>query len=123
MLAAIANPLVDGISHPGNAAFPLDLERIVRAAKTHGKTLEINNSSYKVRPGSWDNCRTIALLCKKHNVSITCASDAHYCAHIGIFDKALALLTEVDFPPALIVNLTLEGWEDFVRERREARRQ
>jgi putative hydrolase len=123
MLAAIANPLVDGISHPGNAAFPLDLEQIVRAAKTHGKTLEINNSSYKVRPGSWDNCRAIALLCKKHNVPITCASDAHYCADIGIFDKVLTLLNEIDFPPALIVNLTLESWESFVRGRRTARKQ
>ena len=42
LLRAIENPLVDIIAHPGNPRYPLDYERVVEAAVSRGKVIEIN---------------------------------------------------------------------------------
>lgn len=46
MIGAIRNPLVQIICHPGNPSFPVDIEKVVLAAKLSGKALEINNSPF-----------------------------------------------------------------------------
>ncbi len=95
LVAAIANPWIDAISHPGNPAFPIDQEAVVRAAAEHGTALEINDSSFRIRKGSDDNCLRIARLCVKHGAPIVCGSDAHYWQDVGRLDTARALLKEL----------------------------
>jgi len=121
MVAALANPLVDAISHPGNPSFPIDLRAVAEAAAFHGKALEINNSSFKIRKGSDGNCKSIAALCMELGVRIVCGSDAHYAPDVGKFDTARALLKEVGVPRELVVNADEVSFQLFVAERCKVR--
>jgi putative hydrolase len=122
LIAILANPLVDAVSHPGNPVFPIDIDAVVRAAAEYGKVLEINNSSFKIRPGSEENCRAIARLCREYGALVSCGSDAHYRDDVGNFTKARALLEEVGMPEEQVINSTLERFRKFTEGRREARK-
>ncbi|MDL2230022.1 phosphatase [Treponema sp. OttesenSCG-928-L16] len=123
MAAALANPLVDAVSHPGNTAFPIDIETVVQAALQYGKALEINNSSFRVRPGCEENCRAIARRCAETGTYLCCGSDAHYQDDVGNFTKAKQLLKEAGVREEFIINSSLENFRTFIgrrcRERRE----
>jgi putative hydrolase len=94
---------------------------VVRAALQYGKALEINNSSFKVRPGSEENCRTVARLCGEYGALLSCGSDAHYWEDVGNFSKARALLEEEGVPPSLVINSSLKSFLNFSEKRRTAR--
>lgn len=121
MAAALANPYVDAISHPGNPAYPVDPVAVVSAAAEHGKALEINDSSFRIRKGSDKNCRRIAELCAERGVRIVCGSDAHYWQDVGRFDSVLALLKEIRFPKELVLNADLKTFDAFIAGRKTAR--
>ncbi|GHT87713.1 phosphatase [Spirochaetia bacterium] len=121
LIAALANPLVDAVSHPGNPLFPIDIEEVVKAAALYGKALEINNSSFRIRPGCEENCRMVAELSKRYGSLLVCGSDAHYRDDVGNFTKAKALLEETEIPPELVINSSLARFQAFVRKRRAAR--
>jgi len=104
LIAAIANPFVDGISHPGNPAFPVDFEEVVKAAVRCGKFLEINNASFKVRAGSGKNCRVIAKLAKDYGALLSCASDAHYWQDVGRLETAKEVIDEAGIHEDQIIN-------------------
>jgi putative hydrolase len=118
LVAALAHPRLMAVSHPGNPAFPVDYEAVVEAAHRHGKALEINNSSFKVRVGCYDNCLAIARLCAQSRTRIVVGSDAHYHADVGNFTTALEVLDAVGMPEELVVNATLERFEAYLAERR-----
>lgn len=122
-LAAISNPWVDCIGHPGNPKYPIDYEALVVRTKELGKVIEINNHSFKYRHGSEPNCREIIRLCKKHRVPIVVASDAHSSYGVGHFERALAVLEDEDFPQELILNGDEQRFLYYVRSRRERVRQ
>ncbi len=121
LIAAIANPLVDAISHPGNGVYPVNYDAVVDAAKEYGKVLEINNASFRIRPGSKENCRLIAQKCMDRGVPMSCSSDAHYRTDIGIFTEALTVLEEVNAGPDMVINSSVEKFEAFIEERRVLR--
>jgi putative hydrolase len=121
LIAALANPLVDGISHPGNAQYPVDFEEIVKAAVRCGKTLEINNSSFNVRRGSEGNCREIVRLARRYGALLTVGSDAHYHGDVGKFDRALALIHEEKIHFEQVVNSRFPQFVDFSTARKSAR--
>ena len=52
------------------------------------------------------------------NVPIVVDSDAHFAANIGVFDKAIKILTEIDFPERLIINTDVERFEQIVAQKR-----
>ncbi|MEI8093762.1 MAG: phosphatase [Spirochaetales bacterium] len=120
LVAALANPWTAAISHPGNPAFPIDFETVVEAARVHGKALEINNSSFVVRHGCYDNCLAIARLCAQTGTRMVVGSDAHFHGDVGNFTTALELLDTVGASEALVINATLERFEAFVAERKAA---
>lgn len=122
LIAAIANPFVDAVSHPGNGAFPINIDAAVEAAKAYNKVLEINNASFRVRSGSKENCRLIAQKCMEKGVLMCCGSDAHYRTDIGIFTEALTILEEVNAAPENIINSSVEKFEAFVEERKALRK-
>jgi putative hydrolase len=118
LIAAIENPLVDGISHPGNPVYPIDVEAVVGAAVRAGKSLEINNSSFRVRSGSDKSCREFAAVCKKHGALITCGSDAHCAEDIGNLKTALAVIKEAGIAQDRVVNRTLVSFREFCARRK-----
>jgi putative hydrolase len=122
LVAVIANPFVDAISHPGNGAFPINIDAVVDAAKEYDKVLEINNASFRVRHGSKENCRKIAQTCMEKGVLMCCSSDAHYRTDIGVFTEALTILEEVHAKPEHVINSSVEKFEAFVEKRKMLRR-
>ena len=117
LVAALANPYVDAVSHPGNAAYPVDIASVVAAAKEHGKAIEINNSSFMVREGSIDRCGEFARLCAETGSLVVCGSDAHYWGDVGRFDRALAVMKEAGVRRELVVNASRASFEAFVARR------
>lgn len=65
------------MGHSGDPRYKYDYERVIREAAHSGTVVEINNGSFKVRAGSYENCKTIAGLCKKYGAYISVDSDAH----------------------------------------------
>lgn len=117
-LNALKNPYVDCLSHIGQPKFKCDYELVVNGAKEHGKVIEINNNSFHIRPGSEENCLEVAKLCKEKGVYITVSSDAHFHTMIGDCTNAFGILKKVNFPKELILNRTLESFENYLLEKR-----
>lgn len=116
--AVLANPYVDSVSHPGNPSYPVDFERVVKAARDNGKCLELNDSSRRIRKGSDPGCLAIARLCARLGARVSCGSDAHWSGDVGRLDGAASLAAEAGIPKALIVNASLDSFEGFLEERR-----
>lgn len=116
--AALANPYVDAVSHPGNPLYPVDLDRVVRAAREHGKAIELNASSLRVRAGSEERCQVVARLCADLGARVVCGSDAHWSGDVGRVDGAVALATQAKVKVALVVNASRASFDRFVGERR-----
>ncbi len=115
-LNVIQNPYVTILGHTGDQRFDFDHETVIAAAKKANKCIEINNHSFEARGGSRENCRDIALICKKLGAKIVVSSDAHNCYQIGIFDHAIAMLEEIDFPEELIMNVNGARFLAFLKE-------
>ncbi|MDP4110134.1 MAG: phosphatase [Bacillota bacterium] len=113
LLNILKNPYVSAIGHPGNGLFPFDYEAVISRCNEYKKIIEINNHSFEVRKNSTENCREIALLCKKYRVPIVISSDAHISFDIGSSDAALSLMSEIDFPEELIINSEVGRLRDY----------
>jgi putative hydrolase len=122
MVGAIANPLVDAISHPGNPYFPIHIPEVVKAAREYGKLLEINNNSINVRQGSHENCCKIAELCASSGLPVVCGSDCHVSFGVGDFENSLKILKEVDFPEGLVLNTSTEALMAHLNKTRKRER-
>lgn len=118
LLNVMENNNVDIIAHPGNPKFPIDKEKFVLKAKETKTLVEINNSSFRTsRKGSKGNCREIALLCKEHNVQVIINSDSHISYDVGRVDKAVELLKSINMPEELIINSSVNRFENFLKEK------
>ena len=107
MIAAIRNPYVNIISHPGDGTAELDFEPIVLAAKEAHTLLEINNHSFsphRQKPKARENNREILRLCKRHDVPVILGSDAHISFQIADYARVLRLVEEEQFPDEMIMN-------------------
>jgi len=117
LIAALGNPFVDAVSHPGNPVYPVDIEAVVRAAKENGKAIEINSGSFRVREGSAPRCARFARLCAETGALVVCGSDAHYWSDVGRVDVALALLKETGVKREQLINATTASFEAFLARR------
>lgn len=117
VLAAMENPRVKCISHPGNPVFPTHYEEIVKAAVRTGTALEINNSSLEgiSRKGSCENCLEVARLCARHGASVLVGSDAHIAQGVGMFDDAVTLLKKAGLAEEQVLNASWERLLGFLK--------
>ncbi|MBR5536218.1 MAG: phosphatase [Clostridia bacterium] len=113
-LNVMENENVDVLGHMGDGRYMCDYEAVVKKAKEKGKIIEINNHSFKVRAGSGENCREIALLCKKYSVPVVLSTDAHFSLEVGAVPNSIALMEEIDFPEELILNTSLKKLCDYL---------
>lgn len=114
-LNTMDNPNVDVLGHLGDGRYKCDYEAVVKKAKETGKIIEINNHSFKVREGSRENCREIALFCKKYSVPVVLSTDAHFSAEIGIVPDSIALMEDIEYPEELILNTSLKKLCDYLK--------
>ncbi len=123
MIAALANPMIDAISHPGNPQFPVDQRAVVRAAVRYGKALEINNSSFRIRKGSAASCSDLAAICAQEGALVVCGSDAHYWRDVGNVPLALDLIKAAGIPKDRVINASEDGFYAFMERRTRERAQ
>ena len=109
--AAILNVMdkydkVEILGHLGNPNYELDYEAIVKKAKEKNIMIEINNSSLlgSSRVGSDVNCKKVALLCREIGTKVILTSDSHIDTCIGVFNKGIELLEEIQMPKELVMN-------------------
>lgn len=114
----LANPSIDAIAHPGNPAFEVDIDRVVKAAAKYNKLIEINNSSFKVRRGSYENCLEFAEKCKQYGARITCGSDAHISFDVGKMTKVTEILEAAAVPEELVICSSRDKFEAYLKERK-----
>ena len=117
MIAVIAHPMMQMISHPGDGTAELLFKPIVLAAKEHHTLLEINNSSLNPKRGkatARPNNLEILRLCKQYEVPIILGSDAHISFDIANHALALELVHETDFPEALIMNSSVRRFKEYL---------
>ncbi|HBK53879.1 phosphatase [Syntrophomonas wolfei] len=119
MVAAIKNPYVHIIVHPGNPRFPIDVEQVVLAAKQYNKAIELNNSSFVVRPGSQSLCSQFAKAAKKHNALVSINSDAHICYNVGENAKAMDLALDAGIRNSQILNSSSRKIDEYLSWHRQ----
>lgn len=114
MIAAIQNPYVHIISHPGNPRYPVDVEKVVAAASAYNKVIELNNHSFIARPDSFPYCSQFAKLAKEYNIMVSINSDAHICYNVGEAEKALAMALKAGIRKNQILNISGQKVLDYL---------
>jgi putative hydrolase len=116
-IAFYNNVYNDVATHIDQGRYPCDLEAVMKVAKANDKPIEINNSSYLLRPGSDKTIQMMIDFCKQTDTKIVVASDAHLCYSIADISAVTPYLNAVNFPKELIVNATLESFEAYIKQR------
>ena len=122
LIKAMDNPYVNIIGHPDDSRYPVDYEKLVKAAKEKHVLLEVNNTSLNPdgpRQGAYDNDVKMLKLCKEYGVCISIGSDAHIKEGICDFDRAYKVIEDVEFPEELIVNSDYRLYESYIGRRDE----
>lgn len=115
MIAAMGNPRIRAVSHPGNPVFPIRQEAVVEAALATGTALEINNASFSVsRAGSREHCESLARLIARSGAPVIVGSDAHIAQGVGMFGEALAVLEMAGVSEEQMVNSSMERLLSFL---------
>jgi len=119
VINAMKNPHIKIIGHLGDPRYPIDIPKVVRAAKKTGTAVEINNASLNpesgVRGGGELIVKEIALECKAQGVHVVMGSDAHFHAEVGDLSFAQELLSEIGFPHELVLNRSVEALLGFLK--------
>lgn len=115
MINAIKNPHVHVITHPGNPNFPVNIEKVVLAARDNQKALEINNSSFSAsRPGSTGRCRQFARLVKKYDGMVVLNSDAHVFSEVGRCRYAVRMAVETGLDGRNVLNTSTDRVREYL---------
>ena len=107
VLTAMSRPWVNVIAHPGDGTAELSFEPLVRASRETKTLLEINSASlkpYRKKTAARSNNLEILQLCRKYDVPVILAADAHISFDIANYQYALQLLVETGFPLELVLN-------------------
>lgn len=108
------NPDINVIAHPGNPKYPINVEKTIAVTKEKGVLIEINNSSFSSRVGSWEKCLKFAKEIKRQNWKVVIGSDSHISTMLGGSDKALELIKEAGLTEEHVVNTSLEKIDKFL---------
>ncbi|HHX25068.1 MAG TPA: phosphatase [Firmicutes bacterium] len=120
LIGALENPYVDGVVHPGNPIYPVDIKEVVSAAKDLGKLIEINNASLTVtRLDSMENCIKFVESAAEYGAKVVIGSDAHHTSLVGTFDNAIKLVTSVGLKSELVLNTDISKITEFLCSRRK----
>lgn len=126
LIGAMKNPYVKIIGHPDDDRFPLNYEKLVKAAAKEKVALEVNNSSFSPRTGRLNADKNLPVMlsfCKKYKVPVIVDSDAHIFYDIGNLDRAKEMLEACEFPKKLILNTKLKGLSYVLNLEREETRE
>lgn len=114
LINAIKNPYVDGIGHPGEPCYSIDVEAVVQAAKEHHKLLEINNRYSVFSTAPENQYVEIARLCKEYGVMMMCGTDSHFSSLVGKFPNVQEMIHKLQLPEEIILNTSLGKIDAFL---------
>lgn len=121
-IKAMENPYLDMITHPVQQEYPLDLERVGKAAAQNSIILEINASSYNSEKGYIRGIRDESLrllkLAKKYDFKLAINSDAHFYTEIGEYSNLNFIFKDKNFEKELIINRSLESINNYLKKRK-----
>ena len=118
MISTIESGNVDIITHPGNPAYPIDIDKVAEAAAKHNVALEINNSSFLAsRKGSEGNCIAIARAVRDAGGLLVMGSDSHISFSLGGFEQAISVIRQTEFPEERLLNRSPQALLSFLSER------
>ncbi|MEM1486386.1 phosphatase [Oscillospiraceae bacterium PP1C4] len=121
LISAMKNPYIDVIGHPGDPSYPIDIPKIVKAAKETGTVLEINNSllkpNWSPRSGGEAIVEAIVREAVKQGVYLIINSDAHYHEAIGDLCYAIQLVEKVGVPDELLLNSSIELFHSVISKK------
>ena len=122
LLNACDNKYIDILGHIARTSFSLtdeEYDLIAKKARETGKLVELNENCFgKKVPEFAENSRKLMLACKKYGTFIVVNSDAHFCTHVGSFEKAVALLEEIDFDEELVMNTSLDKFMGYITKKK-----
>ena len=119
LIQAAANPYVDMFGHLDAPEYPFDIREVIQACKEHGKYIEMNDSSSRIRVGGEEMCRKIALECMHQEVPVVINSDAHCPWDIGRISTVAELLESVSFPEELILNRKVSNIISHIEQKKK----
>jgi putative hydrolase len=115
LVAAMQQPRVKVLTHPGNPGFPIDVPALVEAARDLGVALEVNNTSFGLsRHGSLETCSALAAAVARAGAWIALASDAHVACQVGEVREAWEVASAAGVAPEQVVNRTYTGLLRFL---------
>ncbi|AKL93907.1 hydrolase [Clostridium aceticum] len=117
LINLMKKPYIHMIGHPGNPAYPINIEKVVAAAKEYRTLIEINNSSLKpdsFRAGSKENCYKILEACRDHQVPVAIGSDSHIAFDIGKFTFAEEMIESLQVPEELVMNTCADKLKAYI---------
>ena len=118
LIRAMSHPKVCAVGHPDDGRYPLDYDRLAKAAASQNKALELNESSLSSvssRKDSEKNAVAMLEACKRESASVMVNSDSHIALSIGFFNRAKYLLEKCAFPASLVVNSSALKLSDFFK--------
>lgn len=122
MINLIKSQKIDIIAHPGNPKFPMDYDKVIKAAQENSVAIELNDSSFRgSRTGSGENCKLILSIAKKYGCYISLGSDAHFHHYVGELTIVGDLVEKISYPKELILNSSVEIMDDFLNLRKKLR--
>lgn len=118
-LSVMEKPYINIVGHPDDARFPVDAEALVKAARDTHTLIEVNNASLMpngFRINTFGTMLNILKLCKKYEVCVTTASDAHFDIYAGTKQYVEKILKEADFPEELVVTTDIEKMKSYLNK-------
>lgn len=116
-IGAMKNPYINIIAHPDDARFPVDYEKLVKAAKEYHVILEVNNASlspHSFRGNPREAYNEMLKWCMEYEVPVVMNSDAHVDAVVGEHRYAQEILESIEFPETLLVNAHPEILKNYI---------
>lgn len=117
LIGAMKHPKVKIIGHPDNGYYPVDYEKLAKAAKEYHVLLELNNSSLHPKYGrlnSTANAKIMLKECLKYHTEVIIDSDAHIANDVANHIYAQKIVDEVHFPEELIVNTSVDKVKKYL---------
>ncbi|MCI9080152.1 MAG: phosphatase [Lachnospiraceae bacterium] len=116
-IKAMENPYVNIIGHPDDGRFPVDMEKLVLAAKENHVLLEVNNASLNpegFRQNTEANDLEMLKFCKKYGQPVVIGSDAHIEEEVGNFGRAMNVIAKAGFPEELVINTSIDKLYEYI---------
>lgn len=118
LIAAANNNNVDLLCHLDAVEFSFDIKEVVEACRRNNVFIEMNNSSFTVRPLGRQICRDLAIECMDRGVKVIVNSDAHFPGSVGDFSHVLEMLESLSFPKELIFNSNAGNVLEYIKAKR-----